>query len=113
MNSQDSHNKQDTWEEERKRLRDKLPSNHKYSVISFYVVATVIVIFILTKIGNNLDKIALTFGAGMCWLWGFLIPWPLDLLWHTCLLRSYISFSAISAACLCTGRREGQGLGLQ
>lgn len=74
MNSQDSHNKQDTWEEERKRLRDKLPSNHKYSVISFYVVATVIVIFILTKIGNNLDKIALTFGAGMRWLRVILIP---------------------------------------
>ncbi len=57
-----------------KRLRDRLPSDHRYSVISFYVVATFVIIFILTKIGNNLDRIALALGAGMHWLRVILIP---------------------------------------
>lgn len=59
---------------EGKKIRDKLPSNHKYSVISFYVIITFIAIFVLAKIGNNLDKIAMALGAGLHWLRVIFIP---------------------------------------
>ena len=51
-----------------KHFRDRIPNNHRYSVISFYVVFTVVVIFILIRIGDNLDKIALALGAGFHWM---------------------------------------------
>lgn len=57
-----------------KRIRDRFPNNHKYSVISFYVVFTFVLMFILYKVGSNLDKIALALGAGLHWLRVIFIP---------------------------------------
>ena len=57
-----------------KHFRDRIPNNHRYSVISFYVVFTVVVIFILIRIGDNLDKIALALGAGLHWLRVIFVP---------------------------------------
>lgn len=55
-------------------LRDRFPRSRAFSVLSFYVVITFIILFILTKVGNNLDKIALALGAGMRWLKVVLVP---------------------------------------
>ncbi len=49
-----------------KHFRDRIPNNHRYSVISFYVVFTVVVIFILI--------IALALGAGLHWLRVIFVP---------------------------------------
>ncbi|MCI6766680.1 AI-2E family transporter [Porcincola intestinalis] len=57
-----------------KHFRDRIPNNHRYSVISFYVVFTVVVIFILVRIGDNLDKIALALGAGFHWMRVIFVP---------------------------------------
>ena len=57
-----------------KHFRDRIPNNHRYSVISFYVVFTVVVIFILIRIGDNLDKIALALGAGFHWMRVIFVP---------------------------------------
>ena len=61
-------------QKQEKHFRDRIPNNHRYSVISFYVVFTVVVIFILIRIGDNLDKIALALGAGLHWLRVIFVP---------------------------------------
>ena len=61
-------------QKQEKHFRDRIPNNHRYSVISFYVVFTVVVIFILIRIGDNLDKIALALGAGFHWMRVIFVP---------------------------------------
>lgn len=61
-------------DDKKKKLKDRIPNNHHYSVISFYVVITFIIIFILTRIGDNLDHIAMAVGAGLHWLGVILVP---------------------------------------
>lgn len=79
-NEEDGKKTEDrAWEDdglirEGKKIRSRLPSNHTYSVISFYVIVTFIAVFVLAKIGNNLDRIAMALGAGLHWLRIIFIP---------------------------------------
>ena len=59
---------------EGKRFRDRIPINHQYTVISFYVIVTVLLIFILVRIGTNLDHIALWVGTGLKFLRVIFVP---------------------------------------
>lgn len=73
-NAEDLRDRGEKTEGTARKFRDRLPNNRRYSVISFYVVITFIIIYILAKIGDNLDKIALAIGGGMRWLRVILIP---------------------------------------
>lgn len=67
----------------KKRLRDRIPNNKRYQVISFYVIVTCIVIYILARIAGNIDKIGLAIGSGLHWMriifiplfWGFALAY--------------------------------------
>lgn len=58
----------------KKRFRDRLPSNKRYQVISFYVVVTCIIIYILARVAGNIDKIGFAIGSGLHWMRVIFIP---------------------------------------